>query len=636
MKMFPAFLDSPVSPAFVAAGKRLGCVTWSPDSRHLGWLETRSGKGIVVVGDGSADAPRDLNSDISVRARVGYGGGDLTLTNEAAIYAADGQLWVQPLEYGCRSLLCAESGNGASVAVSPDGHYAIYVQSDGVMDRLMSVNLTKGASATPRVLAKGADFYMQPVWHPAGNRIAWVQWNHPNMPWDGAELHLADVSVRDDGLHINKDRVVAGGAHVMTLQPEFSPDGRMISYISDETGWSGLYVMDPDNGLSQPLLVGEFEVGVPAWSQGVRTTGWSPDCKGLYAIINDKGVMRIVYADLPSGETHPVESLAQYTFASGLTVSSRGELAFVGGSETIPNRVVTYAPATGKVRIRARSEGETLPPEILSRAEPITWQTADGSDVYGLLYRPARLPSGILPPLLVHVHGGPTGQALASYSAGNQFFTTRGFVVLEVNYRGSSGYGREYLQKLRGQWGVADAQDAMTGARYVVERGWANKDQVMIMGGSAGGLTVLQSLILYPGFYAAGLCLYGVTDLESLTRDTHKFELHYTNSLVGVLPGAQQVYRDRSPRYHADQIHDPVAIFQGADDVVVPPSQAEAIVQALQENDVPHIYHVYEGEGHGWRKFETIVAFYETALDFIAEYAMDNYAEPDPAAEGVD
>jgi dipeptidyl aminopeptidase/acylaminoacyl peptidase len=256
--------------------------------------------------------------------------------------------------------------------------------------------------------------------------------------------------------------------------------------------------------------------------------------------------------------------------------------------------------------------------------EAVNWSAPDGTKVWGNYYAPTNpnFKADGPPPLLVMIHGGPTTQYTSAYDARAQFFATRGFAVLGVNYRGSTGYGRQYMNALKGQWGILDVEDAMGGAQHLVDTGRANQDKLIIMGGSAGGYTVFQALTDFPGFFAAGISMYGITNLFSLTASTHKFESHYNDSLLGVLPKDAQLFRDRSPFFKAHKLTDPIAIFQGAKDVVVPKDQADVMVQKLKSRNVPHIYHVYENEGHGWRQAETIDHFYKTALNFLETYVV--------------
>jgi dipeptidyl aminopeptidase/acylaminoacyl peptidase len=274
--------------------------------------------------------------------------------------------------------------------------------------------------------------------------------------------------------------------------------------------------------------------------------------------------------------------------------------------------------------IHQRSTAESIPPADLPSPYEIEWQSSDGETVYGIYSPPvsSRFEGIGLPPAIVLIHGGPTSAVNIGYNLEAAFFTSRGYGYLEVNYRGSTGYGRAYRNALRGNWGRLDVIDAADGAKALVAQGLADEHRLVIKGGSAGGYTVLNALIQYPGLFKAGLCSYGVSNLFTLAMDTHKFEARYTDSLVGPLPEAAQKYRDWSPVFHAEKIQDPVAIFQGEEDVVVPPSQSEEIVKALKANGVPYEYHLYPGEGHGFRKSETRKAYYEAVERFLLQYVI--------------
>ena len=306
-----------------------------------------------------------------------------------------------------------------------------------------------------------------------------------------------------------------------------------------------------------------------------------------------------------------------------LSVSpARNALACIASSSAIPERVVTLDENDHTVH--RRSQSEMIPEADLSIPEPISWTNPRGGEVHGLYYPPAssRFTGSGKPPVVVSIHGGPTGQSRADYAAEIPFFTNRGYACLYVNYRGSTGYGRSYMTALREHWGDYDTEDAVSGAQALVERELADPERMVIKGGSAGGFTVLNVLARHPGVFRAGLCLYGVTNLFGLATDTHKFEAKYLDLMVGTLPEHSDRYQAWSPLFHADGIRDPVAIFQGSEDKVVPPDQAESIVEVLQKNKVPHIYRLYEGEGHGWRKVETIVAFYDDVERFLKRYVL--------------
>lgn len=615
---------SPITPGSLAEGRRLSDLCWDDASGALVWLEGRSAKGVLVTAGPGGDAPRDLTSELSVRARVGYGGGDMTVARGHAYFVSEGRLYRQPLSTGPARAITGPGGEVASPTVSPDGRWLVYVYSIEGNDGLAVVDV-EGRS-WPQKLAWGDDFYMQPAWHPDGRRLAWISWNHPCMPWDATRLHLATLDVDGPGLpRIIEDRVVAGDDSATAIfQPAFSPDGRYLAYISDASGWDSLYVLDLASGEHRALVAEEVDLGKPAWAQGMRAFAWSPDSATIYHERNERGVVRLWAVDVASGEAQVVSALAAYTDVSQVAVSATGQVALIGSAPRIPTRIVCYDPATEGVRICARSETEAVPPEILSVPDAISWEAEDGEQVHGLYSPPdsTRYSANGAPPLIVMVHGGPTGQVRAGYMPRDAFFTTRGYAVLQVNYRGSAGYGRRYRNLLREHWGIYDVEDAVGGARHLVSLGLADPERLVIMGGSAGGYTVLEALIQHPGFFAAGICLYGVTNLFTLAADTHKFEQRYMDSMIGPLPEASQRYRERSPIFRADRIRDPIAVFQGEEDRVVPVAQAETIVEALRRNGVPHEYHLYPGEGHGWRRSETIKAFYEAVLAFLRQYVL--------------
>ena len=484
----------------------------------------------------------------------------------------------------------------------------------------------------PQKLVSGQDFYMQPCWHPDGTRLAWVSWDHPNMPWDSTMLKLATLDVSGPGLPaVVEVETLVDKPDVAIFQPQFSPDGRSLAYVSDEGGWGNLWLYDLQAGESYPLTTNPVDVIRPAWAQGIRTYGFSPDGRRIFYVRNEAGFDRLWAYDLDAREARAVRSpLDQYTSLDQIAVApSSGALAFIASSGTVGARVVAWSPTGGMPTVYRRATGETLFAGDLSTPQPVHWTAGeapapDGTTVHGLYYPPssARYTGAGLPPAIVAVHGGPTGQSTAAYNARAQFFTSRGYAYLEVNYRGSTGYGKPYMAALRGQWGVLDVEDAIGGARHLVDAGLADAERLVIMGGSAGGYTVLKCLVDHPGFFRAALCLYGVSNMFTLAADTHKFEERYLDSMLGPLPEAGATYRERSPVFNADRIVDPIALFQGEIDRVVPKAQAETIVQSLRRRGVPHEYHLYEGEGHGWRKTETIEAFYQAVERFLRQYVL--------------
>ncbi len=315
--------------------------------------------------------------------------------------------------------------------------------------------------------------------------------------------------------------------------------------------------------------------------------------------------------------------MAAYTWLNQVTPApDRDAVAFIASASRIPDRIVTRRKDV--LRVRRRSMPEILPAVDMSEPVPISWRAENGTTVHALYYPPtnSRFYSEGKPPAIINVHGGPTSQRVANFNSDAQFFTSRGWAYVEVNYRGSTGYGKSYMKALYGHWGEYDVEDTVGAARAVAEQGLADPNRLVVKGGSAGGYTVLNVLIRHPHVFKAAICLYGVSNLFTLTTDTHKFERWYTDMLVGPLPDAAARYREWSPIFHADRIRTPIAIFQGEEDKVVPPDQSESIVQVLRANKVPHIFRMFPGEGHGWRQAETIEAYYKDVLAFLREHVL--------------
>jgi dipeptidyl aminopeptidase/acylaminoacyl peptidase len=619
---------SPMQPQDLAEGIRFSDVAWDSDGETLVWKEERSDRGVLVCLPPGGDAPRDLTSAISVRARVGYGGGDFTVAGGHVYFAAahDGRLYRQALHQGGARPITPGFGAAAAPAVSPDRRGIVFVHTYEDRDCLAIVDAE--GRAWPQQLVSGDDFYMQPCWHPHGDRLAWIAWNHPQMPWEGSRLQIARLQPHESGLPgVSDIQTLAGSAEVGIFQPTFSPDGRYLAYISNASGWDALYLYDIETHQHRHLMPDEqAEMGQPAWAQGMRSYGFRHDGRRLYVLRNEAGLRRLMAYDLDADRLLETGALPAYTYLEQPALSpTRPALACIASSATQPSRVMALAlDVPDQVRICRRSSTESVHAAALSTPQTISWAVASGARVYGLYYPPQNLQveGRGKPPAIIIIHGGPTSQAVAAFQANVQYFATRGFAVLQVNYRGSTGYGKAYVEALRGQWGVTDVEDAVTGAQYLIDQGWADAEKLVIMGGSAGGYTVLQALVRHPGFFKAGLCLYGIANLFTLAAGTHKFEAHYLDSLIGPLPQAAAVYRERSPLFHAAAIQDPVAIFQGEIDQVVPKDQAEAIVASLKSRGVPHEYHEYAGEGHGFRKTETIAHFYTAVEAFLRQYVV--------------
>lgn len=469
--------------------------------------------------------------------------------------------------------------------------------------KLVEIAIPSGAVT---VLREGADFYAAPTLRADGRRIAWIEWNHPHMPWDAAAVWAAPLE--DDG-DFGVATHIAGDASASAQQPTFGPDGALYFLWEKDGAWT-LWKEGP-----VCVLPSSAELGGPMWNLGMRTWGFVDDGHVL-AVQVDQGLATIVRVDVARGTSQVVVD----------DLHSVGHLAATAGFAAIlegwDGRGSALRLVDGEGRAIVDRDGgklEALPQGWWSQPQAIAFPTSDGDTAHAWFYPPHnpgyRGPVDVLPPLVVVAHGGPTGVALASAHLGAQFWTTRGFAVLDVNYRGSTGFGRAYRERLRGMWGEFDVEDCLAAARFVAARGLVDPQRMIIRGASAGGFTVLAALAFHDVFHA-GASYYGVSDVASLVSDTHKFESHYDRYLFGTHADPTELWRARSPLFAATQIRVPVIFFQGLDDPAVPPSQTERMVQALRDAGVEVEYRAYAGEGHGFRKAENVVDSWTREAEF--------------------
>jgi len=498
--------------------------------------------------------------------------------------------------------------------------------STGVENELVLVQ-TDGGGIT--VVASGHDFYSHPVLSPDGRHLAWTSWDHPNMPWDGTELWEAEVDTALDCINF---RLVAGGQTESVTQPKYSPDGRLL-FVSDRTGWWNLYAADGDHGGADKALAPmAAEFGVPDWQFGASNYAVLDD-GSIVATWTERGIGHLGVLRPGADKFKLIESC--WTHFSAIRPGSNGQsvVAVAASAAQAPAIVRITPPGLNEpdgnttVELLKHSRQETIDPGYLSVPQTLAFSTDQGEQAYGFFYPPTNsafvAPEGDRPPLIVCAHGGPTGAALPVLDYSNQFWTSRGFAVIDVNYGGSTGYGREYRERLRGQNGVVDVADCLHAARALAEAGRVDCERILIHGGSAGGYTVLCACT-GTDVFAAGASYYGVADLTALVKVMHKFESHYPYATIAPWPQTAQVYRDRSPVAHSDRLQTPLILFQGLEDTVVPSEQAEIMVAALRRNGVPHAYVAYAGEAHGFKKAENIkrtaeaeLYFYGRVLNFV-------------------
>jgi dipeptidyl aminopeptidase/acylaminoacyl peptidase len=634
---------SPLTAARVTAGA-LRFDHLVTDGDDVYWVEGRASEGgrYVVVRRSPDGRLIDVTpAEFNVRTRVHeYGGAAYTVRRGVVYFSnfADQRLYEQRAGEPPRPLT-AEGLFYADPRISPDGQTLVAIREDHrTADPVNSVVAISLVDGRERVLVDGADFFSNAAISGDGGRLAWLQWNHPNMPWDGTELRVASFNA--DG-SLGPHTVVAGGVAESIFQPAWSPDGGLF-FVSDATGWWNLYRATVATQAGQPeaLWPMEVEFGKPQWTFS-QSTFCLIDAARLATTFTDQGRWYLGILELSPRRFERIDLPLEPT--DGL-VWRNGELFVIGGSPTRPlaiarvrNLSALMTQASGGA-IAARPEVEVIrsaisdqPDEMwISPARAVTFPS-DDREVHAFFYAPHNpeyvAPDGELPPLMVLSHGGPTAASSDVLDLRIQFWTSRGFAILDVNYGGSTGFGRAYRDRLKGEWGIVDVADCVNGAREMVASRQADPDRLVIRGGSAGGYTTLAALTFHDTF-KAGASYYGVSDIEVLARDTHKFESRYLDSLVGPYPGARDRYRARSPIHFTDRLSAALILFQGLEDKVVPPNQAEMMAEAVRRKGLPVAYVPFAGEQHGFRKAENIIRSLEGELYFYG--AVFGFTPVDP------
>ncbi len=613
------FWPSWISPDLVA-GRSVSLSDLKTCCDAFYWLESRPSEGgrTVLVGQALPNAPYDLTPapyDVGTRVHE-YGGGAYAVSAHGEIVFSDrreGGVWLR--ENGeIRRLGGQAESRYADFAFDPAGGGVFCVREQHGEGEPRASIVWLSAEGQEHVLVEGADFYAAPRPSPDGASLAFIAWNHPDMPWDATKLFLAKIK-RNSGVPVlNAIRVLAGAeTPCSVIEPVWETNGSLLANSDAHIGWRPIRFRPENAFRPEPLPDPGVEIGLPAWAFGQCT---------LQPLENG----RLLALGIRNGlnETLLFEEGAWRKLELGAPVNvpqAYGEsFAWIDAPSDASPAIATGSSGEEIVRHRRAIE---FPPGIGAKdcavPEALDFETADGSTAHALFYHPVNahhaLQPGEKPPLVVMVHGGPTGRANPAFSFKVQWWTTRGFSVLDVNYRGSTGFGRAYRQALDGQWGVADVEDCICAVRAVLARGLADPKRCVIRGSSAGGLTVLQSLA-QSDLFAAGTSLYGVTDLRALAHDTHKFESRYLDRLIGPYPQDEALYLQRSPITHANRITAPVLFLHGSEDKVVPLSQAKEMVQKLRANGQNPELHVYQGEGHGFRQEATLVDSFERELRF--------------------
>lgn len=626
---------SPISIDLLLQGElRLSQPRWDGDDLY--WIEGRPDEDgrQVIVRRASGGAIADVTpAGFNARTRVHeYGGGDYAVSG--------GTAWFTNFD---DQRVYRQDADGAPSAISPDGDIrhadltvdaarerVIAVREDHTHSDIDAVNTLVALDWSGRrdatVLASGNDFYSTPKLSPDGRRLAWLTWNHPNMPWDGTELWVGELDATGE---VVSSRKVAGGERESIYQPEWGPGGELY-FVSDRTGWWNLY--RSTRKVDEPLIRIEEEFGGPQWVFG-RSHYRVLDSGDIVCIHARSNVHRLSRLSISTGELSHVQLL--YLYLDGISVSGN-KAAMLAASPTHSLRVLVLDLNTGGEEVVKAAVSTHIDPANFSIPKAIEFPTEGGVTAHALHYPPRNAEyegeEGSRPPLIVHCHGGPTSAAYPVYNLEYQYWTSRGFALVDVNYGGSTGYGREYRDRLRGMWGVIDVDDCVNAAKYLVEQGLADPSQVAITGGSAGGFTTLLALTKRD-FFRAGASHFGVGDLVSFSKETHKFESRYLDTLVGPMPESTDLYLDRSAVNFAGHLSCPIILFQGLEDRVVPPSQAEEFVAACKAKRLPYAYLPFEGEQHGFRRAANIRRSIDAELYF---YSQIFDFEPADAIEPVD
>ena len=592
------------------------------DGDDVFWLEGRPVEGgrRVLVRAAADGSTTDLTPPpFNVRTRVHeYGGGSYVVAGGVVVFS----------DFGDGRLYRIDPGVAEPVPMTPAGPWRYAdLRSDPARRRFYAVREDHSGAGEPsntivtvpldggdsRVLVKGPDFVAAPRLSPDGTRLAWLEWDHPDMPWDATRLRVA--SFEADGT-LGESKLVAGGPDESIVQPEWSPDGTLY-FISDRTGWWNLYRII-DGPRMEALAPIEADLADPAWIFDRSSYGFLAD-GSILAVVRQSGRDHLIHIE-PGDQIGELE--IPFSELDALRVTEH-VIVVLAGRPDQPIVVARFDPLTlAPAGVLRRASSIAIDAATISPPESIEFPTTGGRTAFGLYYPPTNpifvAPDGEKPPLLVLVHGGPTSNASTSFDLGKQLLTSRGIAVVDVDYGGSAGYGREYRRRLDGQWGIVDIDDSVAAARFLVERGDVDPDRLAIEGGSAGGYTALAALA-FRDVFAAGISLFGVGDLERLQLDQHKFESRYDQRLIGPLPASIGLYRERSPIHFAHDITSPMLILQGLDDAVVLPEHAEIIVAALAEAGIPHAYIAFEGEGHGFRGAYAIRRTIEARLSFLGQ-----------------
>ncbi|MFN8488709.1 MAG: prolyl oligopeptidase family serine peptidase [Caldilineaceae bacterium] len=615
---------SPVSAdLLVKAGVSLGYLHVATDTVY--WVEGRpleKGRYVIVKRTPDGKISDVTPAGYNARTLVHEYGGGAYIVHGATVYFAnftDQRLYRQTPTSAPQPITpeppTPRSLRYADLRITPDGRWLVCVreshQTDGnVVNELVA--LPTDGSCEPHVLTTGYDFYSAPRISPDGRQLAWLCWQNPLMPWDGTELWVAPL---DAEAKLGPARHVAGSVTESLFQPEWSPDG-VLHFISDRTDWWNLY--REVNGKIEAVALYPAELGEAYWVFDLSRYVFLAD-QSIVCIYSEDGIDRLGRIAPNRQQIEPIA--CEYTALHWVRTAG-ATLWLIGGSPTSGSTIFSLDPTQHTITPIKQGMQVDVDLAFFSIPQPIEFPTENQQTAHALYYPPTNPhyqgPANERPPLIVICHGGPTSATNAQLSLSVQFWTSRGIGVVDVDYGGSTGYGRAYRERLKGNWGIVDVLDCINAARYLIAQDKVDGQRVAIRGGSAGGYTTLRALT-WQNFFAAGASHFGLAELEAFVHDTHKFEARYLDGLIGPYPAQKALYYDRSPVNFADQLNTPVILFQGLEDKIVPPNQAETMVAALQAKKLPHAYLAFAGEQHGFRKAENIIRTSEAELYFYGK-----------------
>ncbi|AFY70598.1 peptidase S9, prolyl oligopeptidase active site region [Thalassoporum mexicanum PCC 7367] len=590
------------------------------------WLEARpaeAGRNVLVQWDSANQQIVDITpAPFNVRTRVHEYGGGAYLVADSTIYFvnfSDQRIYKQEIgdRIGEPQPLTPENSDFryADMCLDRDRQRLICVREDHsgdgeAVNTIVSINCHDGSDI--KILVKGADFYSNPTLKPDGSQLAWLSWQHPNMPWDGTQLSIADFQTDHT---LANPQLVAGSNTESIFQPQWSPDG-VLFFVSDRNDWWNLYRYS--NNQVEAIWPTTAEFGLPQWVFGMSTYAFISSTK-LVCSYTQQGRWHLATFNLSKNVMQDLQ--VDYTSMGSLHAIGEN-VAFIGGQPTEFSAIVHLNLTTNQDQELKTSSKVAIDNGYLSIPQEIEFPTENNQTAFAFFYAPVnkdfQAPATEKPPLIVRSHGGPTAATSNALSLKIQYWTSRGFAVLDVNYGGSTGYGRKYRQRLNGKWGIVDIDDCINGAKYLADRQLVDPERMAIVGGSSGGYTTLAALT-FRDVFKAGAVYYGVSDLEILAKETHKFESRYLDSIVGAYPEQKAIYEARSPIHHVDQLACPVIFFQGAEDKITPPNQTEMMVTAIKQKGIPVAYVLYEGEQHGFRQAANIKRTLEAELYFYSQ-----------------